>query len=410
MTLKVIEIKAFQAKEKPYKKADANGLYIEVFPNGSKLWRWKYRFSGKEKRLALGAWPDVSLAKARELRDVERHKLSSGIDPALERKKSKATAKIGSANTFFLVAEEFIEKKMVFQDKAPSTIKKARWFLELLKPAIGQMPIADVDPQMLLAALRMQEAKGNYETAKKCRSFASRVFRYAIASGRATLDPAYILQGALTSPKAKRYAAIVKPKKFGELLRAIDSYDGHVVTKYALLIAPHVFVRPGELRHAEWEEFDFDSAIWNIPAGKMKARRKHAVPLSTQVIDLFQQLKKLVGDQGYVFPAFYTPSRPMSENTINVSLRRMGYAKDEMTAHGFRATASTLLNESGKWHPDAIEKALAHGNSSAVRFAYSRGNYWTERVQMAQWWSDHIDKLRDGGEVIDFPQKTMDSL
>jgi len=400
MSLKALEIKAFSPQDKPYKKADAKGLYIEIFPNGSKLWRWKYRIAGKEKRLALGAWPEISLAKARELRDAERRKLADGVDPALERKKSKAAAKVGAANTFVLIGEEYIEKKMAGDGRAQSTLKKARWFLDLLKPAIGQMAITDVDPQMLLAALRKLEAKGNYETAKKCRSFASRVFRYAIWTGRGKADPASALQGALVTPKAKHYAAILDPQKLGGLLRAIDSYEGHPVTKFALLIAPHVFVRPGELRHAEWNEFDFTAAIWRIPAGKMKARRAHAVPLSKQVLSLLQEMREMSGDAGYIFPSFYTPARPMSENTVNVAFRRMGFAKDEITGHGLRATASTLLNESGKWNPDAIERALAHGDSDAVRGAYSRGNYWDERVQMAQWWSDYLDQLKAGGEVI----------
>ena len=394
MPLTVTEIKAFKPKEKSYKKADSKGLYVEVPSNGSKLWRLKYRFGGKEKRLALGSWPEISLAKARELRDDARRKIAEGIDPAMERKKEKAAAKLGAENTFSAIAEEYIETKMVNEGRAEATIKKARWILDLLKPAIGQMALNDVEPQMLLAALRKLEAKGNYETAKKCRSFASRVFRYGAATGRCQNDPAGILRGALTSVKAKHYAAILEPKKLGELLRAIDDYQGQPITQYALYIAPHVFVRPGELRHAEWDEFDLEDAIWRIPAGKMKSRRPHAVPLSTQVVGWLSELGALDLSDGYVFPSFYTPNRPMSENTVNVAFRRMGFGKDEVTAHGLRATASTLLNESGRWQPDAIERALAHGHSDAVRGAYSRGSYWKERVKMAQWWSDYLDGLR----------------
>lgn len=395
MTLKALEISAFRAGEKSYKKADSKGLYLEIFPNGSKLWRTKYRIAGKEKRLALGAWPEISLARARELNEIARRKLSDGIDPALERKKEKASAKIGAANTFALIAEEYIEAKMVGEGRASATVKKARWFLDLMRPAIGRMPITDVDPQMLLAALRKLESKGNYETAKKCRSFASRVFRYAIWTGRGSIDPSSTLQGALVSAKAKHYAAILEPDKLGVLLRAIDSYEGHPITQFALRIAPHVFVRPGEMRHAEWSEFDLHDAIWRIPAGKMKARRPHAVPLSTQVLNLLTQLGELTGRKGYVFPSFYTPARPMSENTVNIAFRRMGFSKDEVTAHGLRATASTLLNESGIWQPDAIERSLAHGDSDAVRGAYSRGSYWDERVKMAQWWSDYLIQLKE---------------
>lgn len=400
MTLTAAEIKGFKPAAKAYKRADGKGLYVEIAPSGSKLWRWKYRFGGKEKRLALGAWPETSLAKARELRDEARKQLNEGEDPALRRKKAKATAQFEAANTFAAIGAEYIEKKMVGEGLAKRTIEKARWHLDLLSPAIGKMPISDVDPQMLLAALRKLEARGTYETAKKCRGFASRVFRFAIWTGRAEHDPAASLKGALTTPKAKHYAAILDPGKLGQLLRVVDDYDGHPITKLALQITPHVFVRPGELRHAEWEEFDLDAAIWRIPEGKMKARRAHAVPLSRQVLSILEELQPHSGGGGYVFPSFYTPKRPMSENTVNGALRRMGFSKDEVTAHGFRATASTLLNESGKWNPDAIERALSHGDSDAVRGAYSRGNYWEERVQMAQWWSDFLDQLRSGGEVI----------
>lgn len=402
MPLTVTEIKAFKPTAKSFKKADGKGLYLEIFPNNSKLWRWKYRIAGKEKRLAFGAWPEISLAKARELRDAARQQLAEGSDPSLDRKKAKATAQFEAENTFAALATEYIEKKMVGEGRARATLKKARWFLELLAPAIGRMPVTEVDPQMLLAALRKLEAKGNYETAKKCRSFASRVFRYAIWTGRGKHDPASALRGALVTPKAKHYAAILDPGKLGEFLRVVDTYEGHPVTKYALQIAPQVFVRPGELRHAEWDEFDFPAAIWRIPAGKMKARRSHAVPLSKQVLSLLAGLREMTGDGAYVFPSFYTPKRPMSENTVNGAFRRLGFAKDEVTAHGFRATASTLLNESGKWNPDAIERALAHGDSDAVRGAYSRGNYWDERVKMAQWWSDYLYLLKKGGEVFDF--------
>lgn len=402
MSLKAAEIRAFRAGDAPYKKADAKGLYLEIFPNGSKLWRWKYRVAGKEKRLALGAWPDVTLAKARQLCEAARATLADGADPALERKRAKATARISAANTFASVATEYIDGKMVGEGRAETTLAKARWFLDLLRPAVGELPISDVDPQMLLAPLKRLEARGNKETAKKVRSFASRVFRYGVATGRCRADPAALLQGALVAPKARHYAAILEPAKLGELLRAVDSYTGNPITRLALQITPHVFVRPGELRHAEWSEFDLDEAIWRIPAGKMKARRAHSVPLSPQVVALLGELRTLTGGDGYVFPALYSPRRPMSENTINVALRRMGFGKDEATAHGFRATASTLLNESGKWQPDAIERALAHGDSDAVRGTYSRGQYWDERVRMAAWWSDYLDRLRDGGEVIPF--------
>lgn len=400
MPLTDTQIRAIRAGERCVKKADGKGLYIEAVPSGSKLWRLKYRYAGKEKRLALGTYPEVSLGEARKRRDSARALIEQGIDPGLKRKREKAAAKVSAENSFERIADEYLDK-MEKEGRAGPTLAKARWFLSLLKPAIGTLPISEVDPQMLLAALRRLEAKGNYETAKKTRSFASRVFRYAVATARAKQDPAGLLTGALVAPKARHYAAILEGPKLGELLRAIDDYSGQPVTKLALQIAPHVFVRPGELRHAEWAEIDLDEAVWHVPEGKMKARRPHSVPLSRQVVSLFQELRALTGPKGLVFPAFHTSRRPMSENTINAALRRMGFGRDEASAHGFRSTASTLLNESGLWNPDAIERALAHGDSNAVRGAYHRGQYWDERVRMAQWWSDHLDQLRQGAEVIE---------
>jgi integrase len=324
------------------------------------------------------------------------------MDPAIDRKRSKAAALVSAANTFGQVASEYIEVKLVREVKAEATVSKARWFLEQLMGAIGGMPISEVDPQLLLAALKRLEARGRFETAKKCRSFASRVFRYGVATGRCKTDPAQLLQGALITPKARHYAAILEPGKLGALLRAIEGYEGGPITKAALRIAPHVFVRPGELRHAEWREFDLKDGIWNLPAAKMKARRAHAVPLSKQVRDMLLELRALTGTGKYVFPSAYGASRPMSENTLNASFRRMGFSKDEVTAHGLRATASTMLNESGLWNPDAIERALAHGESNATRGAYHRGVHWEERVRMAQWWSDHLGTMREGGNVVPF--------
>lgn len=395
MALKDTEIRAFRPDDKPFKKADGKGLYLEVFPNGSKLWRLKYRFGGKEKRLALGSYPVVTLADARKKRDQAKVQIENGVDPSLERKRKKASAKLSADDSFNAIGAEYIAK-MKKEGRAEATLSKAHWFLSLLKPSIGAMPIREVDPQLLLAALKKLEGLGNYETAKRTRSFASRIFRYAVATGRASSDPAALLSGALVSAKARHYAAILEPKKLGELLRAIDGFTGSPVTKLGLQIAPHVFVRPGELRHAEWHEIDFEGAVWKIPPNKMKARRPHAVPLSPQVVQLFLQLKELTGPEGYIFPAMHTSKRPMSENTVNSAFRRLGFSKEEITAHGLRSSASTLLNESGIWNPDAIERALAHGFSDAVRGAYHRGEHWDERVRMAHWWSNFLDKLKAG--------------
>lgn len=399
MALTDTQIRAFRPGEKPIKKADGKGLYIEIFPNGSKLWRLKYRFSGKEKRIALGAYPETTLAVARKKRDEARSLMQQGTDPSIERKRQKVAATISAHDSFDRIAEEYLTK-IEKEGRAPRTINKAHWLHSLLKPDIGSLPISEIEPQLLLAALRRTENKGNYESARRARSFASRIFRYAIATGRAKVDPAATLQGSLIVPKVSHHSAILEPAKLGELLRAIDGYTGSPITGLALRIAAHVFVRPGELRNADWSELDLPNAVWRIPDGRMKARRAHAVPLSKQVVELFLELRSLTGPTGLVFPAINTRQRPMSENTMNAALRRMGFAKEEASAHGFRSTASTLLNESGLWNPDAIERALAHGDSDAVRGSYNRGAYWDERVKMAQWWSDYLDKLRDGSNVV----------
>ena len=394
MSLKDSQIRAFQPTSKSFRRTDEKGLYVEVFPNGSKLWRFKYRHAGAEKRLALGAYPEVPLATARRKRDEARSLLADNLDPAVARKREKLQAKLNADNSFSAIAEEFIATKLKGEGKTDATVIKARWFLDLLRPSIGSRPIVDIEPSEILAPLKQLERKGHHETARRTRALASRVFRYAVATDRAKADPAALLQGGLISPKVTHYAAILEPAKLGALLRAIDRFIGSPITLHALQIAPHVFVRPGELRHAEWAEFDIDSAIWRIPAGKMKARRPHAVPLSSQVLSMIANLCTLTGSFKYLFPSMQTNLKPMSENTVNAAFRRMGFGKDEVTGHDLRATASTLLNQSGLWHPDAIERALAHGDSNATRSAYHRGQYWDERVRMAQWWSDYLDKLR----------------
>ncbi len=395
MPLTDTKIRSLQPKVGQYKVADEKGLYLLVRPNGSKLWQHKVRFGGKEKTLSYGAYPEIGLAKARKLRDENRALLLDGKDPAFERKKAKIAAKVSADNSFEQVALEFIAKREK-EGLAPRTIGKKKWFLSLLKPVIGPLPINDVDPQLLLEALKKIEAKGNYETAKKTRGFASQVFRFAVATSRAKSDPALLLQGALISRKAEHYAAILEPKEFGKLLRSIDGYTGQTITRLALQIAPHVFLRPGELRQAKWDEINLGQAIWTIPAERMKARKVHAFPLSTQVVSMIEQLKPLTDSDGFVFPAFHTRKRPLSENTLTQALRRLGYSKDKVSVHGFRATASTLLNESGQWNPDAIERALAHSEANAVRAAYHRSSYWDERVEMMQWWSNKLDELKAG--------------
>ncbi|WP_340588536.1 tyrosine-type recombinase/integrase [Erythrobacter alti] len=395
-----VALNALKPKEKSYKRADERGLYIEVMPSGSKLWRFKYRLYGVEKRQSFGRFPEVSLAEARKLRDEAKALISAGRDPAIERRQAKLVAALTAETTFNSVAREFIEK-MAADGRAQTTIDKSLWFLEQLKP-LQPLPVGQIRPADVLAALKRIEAQGKYETARRCRSFVSRVFRFAVATLRAENDPAAVLRGALRTPKTKHHAAFQKPEQVADLLRSIDEYPGSLITRLAMQIAPHVMARPGELRMADWQEFDLENAKWRIPAERMKMRKPHLVPLSRQVIAYLRELAQLTGPTGFVFPAFHTWKRPMSENTMNQALRRMGYTKDEMTAHGWRATASTLLNESGKWNEDAIERSLAHTDRNQIRGTYSRGTYWNERVDMHQWWSDYLDQLRNGGALISF--------
>ena len=396
--LTVVQIRALKPAERPYKVADVDGLYLLVQPSGALLWRFRYRCCGIERKLSLGSFPDVSLVQARRKRDEAKAELDDGIDPVEEKRQRRLKAELAAQTTFELVAEEYIQK-MEREGRSPATIKKARWFLELLA-GIAKRPIASVTPHELLDVLKRVERRGHHETALRLRSFAGRVFRYGFATLRTERNPADILRGALTVPRVKHHAAIVEPKKVGELLRAIDGYTGRPETLHALRIAPHVFLRPGELRQAKWSEIDFAEKVWRVPAERMKMKQPHAVPLSRQVLYLLQDLRSLARDSEYLFPALHTTKRPLSDNTLNVALRRLGFEHDEMTSHGFRAMASTLLNESGLWHPDAIERALAHGEKDKVRAAYHRGAHWAERVKMAQWWSDYLDQLRVGGNVI----------
>ena len=392
MSLTDVMIRSLKAESRPYSRTDAGGLYLEVRPSGAKLWRFKYRFLGKANRIALGAYPEVRLAEARQLRDDARRKLRDGIDPLADRKRDKLVAQFKAANTFGDLAKEYIEKT-VAEGRAEATTTKANWLLDQLKPIAG-MPVADIKPIEILAALKRIEARGKHETARRARSFASRVFRYAVATGRGEADPTAVLQGALIAPRVTHHAALLEPDAVGGLLRAIDSYPGNAITRLACQIAPHVMARPGELRQALWDEIDFDKAVWTVPLERMKMRRPHAVPLSRQVLAYLKTLYDLTGPEGFVFPAFHTSRRPMSENTMNQAFRRMGYATGEVTAHGLRTTASTLLNESGKWHSDAIERSLAHADANVIRGIYNRGRYWDERVAMHQWWSDYLDELR----------------
>ena len=404
MALSDISVRKAKPRARPYKLFDGGGMFMLVTPGGGKLWRLKYRHCGKEQQLSLGRYPDVALKDARDRRDDARKLLAVGKDPGTERRLTAAAQAASAANTFRLVAEELIQKQEK-EGLSGKTTKKNRWFLSLLDAALGSRPVADVQAHELLTVLKQVEASGRNDTAKRLLSFSGGVFRFAMATARANTNPADALRGALVAPKVKHRAAILEPKAVGALLRAIDGFEGQPATKYALQLIPHVFVRPGELRHCEWSEFDLDKAVWKIPAVKMKMRAEHVVPLSRQAVALLQDVGKVTGNGRYVFPSIRTVQKPMSDNTLNAALRRLGYSKDEMTTHGFRSVASTLLNESAKWSVDAIERALAHKGSDQIRAAYHRGSHWQERVQMAQWWSDYLDTLREGGRVIQFDNR-----
>jgi len=393
-----IEILALRPRDKSYKVADGLGLYIQVQPTGSILWRFKYRFYGIERKLCFGSFPEVSLKEARALRDEARGKVAAGIDPSAVRRKAKLEAAMAASDTFRAIADEFIAK-MEREGKSEATIKKANWFRDLLDRDIGHRPISEITPQELLHSIRRAEKRGHHETALRLRSFAGRVFRYAMATVRTDRNPSEVLRGAFTIPKTKHRSAIVEPGLVGELMRSISSYNGRPETRIALHIIAYTFVRPGELRFAEWSEFDIGARVWRIPGERMKMGLPHDVPLSHQVVAMVESLKA-IGNRGrFLFPSSQSFLRPICENTLNYALRRMGYTNDQMTSHGFRALASTRLNEAKMWHPDAIERALAHRETNKVRAAYDRAMHWDERTRMMQWWSDYLDRLRDGSNI-----------
>jgi integrase len=384
--------------QRPIKISDSGGLYLLIAPHGSKLWRLAYRFGGKQKTLAIGAYPTLTLKAARDKREEAKRLLANGIDPSAQRRLNKQITSTG--NAFKAVAEEVLAK-LEKEGRADVTLTKKRWLLDFAYPAFGDRPIAEITALEVLSVLRRVEARGRYETARRLRSTCGTVFRYAIATGRAERDPSADLRGALTSPKVNHRAAIVDPVGIGALLRAIDGYDGLPITRAALRLAPLVFVRPGELRSAEWLEFDLAAAEWRIPSAKMKMRRVHRVPLSRQALDILRDLHPISGGGRFLFPSVRSPVRPMSENTLNAALRRLGYGTDEMTAHGFGAMASTRLNEMSGWNPDAIERQLAHQEQDDVRRAYVHAaEYWSERVKMMQAWADYLDELSERGKVV----------
>ncbi|GAB2663041.1 tyrosine-type recombinase/integrase [Arenimonas aestuarii] len=380
----------------PGKHFDGGGLYLHVKEQG-RYWRLKYRVAGREKLLALGVFPEVSLAEARQRREEARSVIRHGGDPAANRRAQKAAALESAANSFEALAAEWLGRQA--RDMAPKTYAKAeRVFSQMLNPWVGQIPVDQVTPQEMLKALRRIESQGKHETAARAKQRASQVFRYAIATGRATSDPTQPLRGALIPAKVTNRAAITDERLMGQLMRAIDGYEGDLVTRCALQFVALTFARPGEVRGAEWAEIDLDRAEWLIPAERMKMKREHVVPLSAQAVAVLRELEPLTGRGRYVFPG-RAGNRPLSDVTLNAALRRMGFDKHTMTAHGFRGMASTRLNEMA-WPADVIERQLAHVPKDKIRGAYNKAQHLPDRVRMMQAWADYLDAIRSTGKVV----------
>jgi len=399
MGLSDAQIRGLRPKEKQYKVSDGGGLYLHITPSGGKLWRFKYRFGGKEKSLSLGVYPDLKLADARKKHRQAREQLANGVDPATAKRESKFRAE----KTFETVASEWWEAQRDKWSKDHAQTVWRRVEMNVL-PWLKDRPVNDISTAELLETLRRIEARGAVETAHRVGQICSQVFMFAIASGLLENNPANNISKALKAAPAKSMPALTEPKQIKVLLETIDDFEGSFIVRQALRIAPLVFVRPGELRKAEWENIDLDAALWTIPAEKMKMKRDHLVPLSKQAVEILKELEPLTGSGRYVFPSVRTPSRPMSENTLNVALRRLGYSKEQMVAHGFRTMASTRLHEMN-WKSEVVEFQLAHADKNKVRGVYNRAEYLEERKRMMQAWADYLESLKSGAEVIPFNKK-----
>lgn len=395
--------------QKRRRLTDSAGLYLEVSPAGSKRWFWKFYPDGKESRLALGSYPDVTLKAARAARDEARKARESGVNPVQQRKADKINSATTAATTFEAVAREFFATKR----EGWSATYGARWIERMEKdlfPWLGSLPLASITAPILLDALRRVEKRGALETAHTLRQTSGQVFRYGIQTGRCERNPAPDLNGALKPINVKHMSALLEPLKVGELMRCVQEYVGQPATKAALQLSALLFQRPGNVRMMEWAEIDTDARMWTIPAAKMKRNvhgkvngRPHMVPLAPQALQILEDLKPLTNTSRYVFPSLLSAEKPMSENTVRGALRRMGYTNDEMTPHGFRAMARTLIAERLPGiSPDVIEAQLAHGKSGPLGMAYDRAEFMDQRRQMMQVWADYLDGLRDGAQVIPF--------
>jgi integrase len=385
-------LRGLKTSGKVQKHSDGGGLYLYVSPTGGKLWRMGYRFEGKQKTLSFGAYPTVSLKDARNKREEAKEQLANGIDPGTHKKAIKTAIRIEATNNFEIVAREWLAKYSPSWTELNSSKVLARQVKDIF-PILGGRPINQITAPELLAVLRRIESRGTLETTHRVLQDCSRIFRYAIATGRAERDPAADLRGALPPVRSTNLASITEPKAIGALLRDIDAYTGNVIVRAALRMAPYVFVRPGELRRSEWSEFNLDAAEWRIPAAKMKMRQVHIVPLARQVIDILEDLRQYTEHSKYLFPSMRANSAPISDMTLLAGLRRLGYTKEQMTVHGFRSMASTLLNEQG-YNRDWIERQLAHGERNSIRAAYNYAEYLPERRKMMSAWADYLDELR----------------
>ncbi len=387
--------------EKTAKLFDERGLYLEVSPAGGKWWRLKYRFGGKEKRLSLGVYPDVSLRDARDRRDTARKLLAGGIDPSENRKAQKSTRADQAANSFEVVATEWLARYSGTWAVSHRS-RVFRLFERDIFPWLGGRPIADITAPEVLAAVRRIESRGALETAHRAVQNCGQVFRYAVATGRSTSDPTGAIRGALPPAKGDHFAATTDPKQFAKILRAIDGYEGTPAVSCALRLAPLIFVRPGELRHAEWADIDLDGAEWRYTVNKTKTA--HIVPLSRQALEILRELQPVTGRGRFVFPSARSNTRPMSDNAILAAMRRMGIDKSEMSGHGFRAAARTILDEVLGVRPDFIEHQLAHAVRDPNGRAYNRTAHLPERKRMMQQWADYLDKLKAKGDVVPIRQ------
>jgi integrase len=403
MALSDTKIRGVKTSDKQMKLFDGGGLFLLVTPSGGKLWRLKYRYEGKEKLLSLGAYPEISLADARQRRDEARKQLANNIDPGAVRKAQKQ-AVTEETETFEVIAREW-HTKFTHTWTTGHATKILSAMTRDLFPWIGARPIKELKALELLTCLRRIESRGTLETTHRVRGLLGQIFRYAVATGRAERDPVADLRGALPQPNENHHAAITDPKEVAPLLRALDGYEGHFVVKCALRLAPLLFVRPGELRHAEWAEIDLDESVWNIPGVKMKMKEPHLVPLAKQAVDILRELQPLTGASRYVFPSARSFARPMSNNAILAALRRMGYDKDTMTGHGFRAMARTILDEVLQVRPDFIEHQLAHAVRDPNGRAYNRTAHLAERLKMMQKRADYLDGLKAVAKVIPFAAK-----